>query len=811
MILNYFIIALRNIYKRKFISFINAVGLSISIAFCALIFLFIQDENSFDQFHTNKSEIYRIEELSYDQWSSSSEGTFEKSAYLQTPLIPTIKEEISQVTLGTRYNQNEECIVRMGDKIFEETITFVDSDFFRMFSFELLQGNIEKLFEQKFSVVITPRIARKFFSREDVLNEWLEVTINGVSKTYLITGVISANPANSSITYDLLMPQENRPYYESNMDRWSSFNSPGFIQLQAESSLEDLKTGLDAIEDKYFAESIQKWKSNSGLPDDLDPFSYEFSPITEIHLDTDVEWQQRSDPQYAYILTGIGILILLIACINYVSLSLSTSVSRQTEVGIRKAVGAFRNQLFAQFTLESIVLAVISMFIGLGLMAIALPYFNEFTDKEISLDLIRSLQVLGVGLVVSVIIGFVSGGYPALFLSSYRPALVLKAGKNSKLKARFTMPLVLIQFSLSALLIICSIIMFRQMQYVTSKDLGYDADQIVVIPTQMGFNTESDRLVEAFRQTVASDTEILDVAGTTMSFNRGWSRYGYMIDGEEKFAYVYGIDQQYLPLLNIEFVEGRNFDINNAADRNAVIVNEALVKDMGWTSPLDEYLNWQEDSIGMGDRVIGVLKDYHFLSLEEDIHPMFLSINTENVGHLTEIMVKLKAGNIPVGIDRLRAGWNRLVQDKPFSYSFLDDNVAEQYAAYERWMSIMSLATIFAIVISCLGLYGLSGINAMNRTKEIGIRKVMGAETWQIFVLLNRKFVWLAIGSFAIAAPLSWYFMNRWLDSFTFAIPISWDIFALSILIGLAVALGTVSYHAIRAANKNPADTLKYE
>ena len=729
MFSNYLTIAIRNLYKRKFISFVNAFGLSISIAFCLLIFLFINDERSFDRFHKNASSIFRLEENSYNQWVDSDEITFKKSAYLQTPLIPVIKEEIPQVRYGTRYNQNDECIVQSGQTAFEETVTFVDADFFHIFSFELLQGNIDHVFDDPYSAVITPALAQKVFNRTDVLDESIDLTINGKTENYRITGIIQAHPSNSSITYDILIPQTQRPFYENNMERWNSFNSPSFVMLEDGASLEAFQANLNSLEEKYLAENINQWKVNSGLPDDMDPFSYEFTNIRDVHLNTEVEWQLRSDPQYSYILGGIGLLILIIACINYISLSRSTAVSRQTEVGVRKAVGAHQKQLFIQFTIESILLASISMLIGLVIVTLFLPNFNEFTNKVIKLDFSLFTQVFLMSVLISVAVGFLSGVYPAIFLSSYRPVRVLKSNKTSRLKAGFTIPLVLIQFCLSAMLIICSLVMFRQMKFITTKDLGYNADQIIVIPTQMGFSEESDRAVAKLRQAISGEPEFLGIAGTTMSFNRGWSRYGYTIDEEEKFAYVYGVDYEYLPLLDIEFAEGRNFDENNPADSNAIIVNEALVRDMGWDNPLQEYLNWQEDSLGQGDRIIGVAKDYHFLSLENDIHPMFLSINTQRIGHLTEIMVKLQAGNIPQGIEKLRDKWQRVIPDKPFTYTFLDDNVASQYESYQRWMKIMGLATFFAIMISCLGLFGLSGINAVNRTKEIGIRKVMEAGT----------------------------------------------------------------------------------
>jgi putative ABC transport system permease protein len=349
------------------------------------------------------------------------------------------------------------------------------------------------------------------------------------------------------------------------------------------------------------------------------------------------------------------------------------------------------------------------------------------------------------------------------------------------------------------------------MNYVTTKDLGYSQDQILVIPTQTGWNAEADKVVERFRARSLQEPTIVSVGGTSSSFNQGYSRYGYKIKEEQKSAYVYAADPFYIPTLEIQIVQGRNFDPNMASDTMGVIVNEALVRDMKWTDPLNEYLNWREDTVGLGDKVIGVVKDYHFLSLERDFEPMFLSMNKAQVGYLTTLMVKISSENLPEGIERVKSIWKEVNPNKPFDYTFLDEDVAKQYDVYKRWMSIMGLATAFAIIISCLGLFGLAGINAINRTKEIGIRKVMGANLSHIFVLLNRQFVWLAIIAFAVGVPFSWWAMNKWLEDFKFKITMGWELFAISILAGLVVALLTVSYHAIKAALVNPAETLKYE
>ena len=353
--------------------------------------------------------------------------------------------------------------------------------------------------------------------------------------------------------------------------------------------------------------------------------------------------------------------------------------------------------------------------------------------------------------------------------------------------------------------------MYRQMNYITTKDLGYSKEQIMVIPTHAGWTIEADRSVQRFRERAQQEPLIESVAGTSSSFNQGYSRYGYKIKDEQKSAYVYAADPYYIPTMKIELVQGRNFDLDIPSDSSGVIVNESLVRDMKWTDPLNEYLNWKEDSVGLGSPVIGVVKDYHFLSLEQSYEPMFLSMNKSNVGYLTTMLVKVSSQDLPASVEKVKSIWKELNPNKPFDYSFLDEDVAKQYASYQRWMNIMSMATGFAILISCLGLFGLSGINAVNRTKEIGIRKVMGAELSTIFILLNRQYIGLSLIAYALAIPFSWWVMNKWLDDFQFKVTMGWELFTVSVLVGIVIALFTVSYHAIKAAFVNPAETLKYE
>lgn len=809
MIGNYFKVAMRNIAKRKLYSFINAVGLSIGIAFSVLIYLYIQDEKSFDRFHANKENIFRLNEARYSvQAAQKGENPIQRSAYLSLPLGQALKDEVPEVQYLTRFRGGQ-AVFRYREKVFTEGLTYVEADFFRMFSFPLISGSTDRLFNDKHEVVLTPEIAEKYFGDEDPVGKTVTLDWQG-EKQFTVTGIIEAPPANSSLSYKILVPYENHPSYERNLQQWANFSHPTFVQFHSGASVAGLKVKADTLIKKYMGDMIERRRKEINIPAEFPVFELTYTNLADIHLDTEVSWEKVSDPKYSWILGGIALLILVIAAINYISLALTTSASRKTEVGIRKVAGAQRKQLVAQFGLESVVLAMISMIIGLGLVVLFLPSFNEFTGKGIALTSLNMLLVTGTSLAITLLVGILAGCYPALFLSGFLPVAVLKGSSTSKMKAGFTKPLVVFQFFLSASMIISSVIMYRQMEFIASKDLGYDKEHVMVISTQAG-GEEADKAVELFRNKMSTEPSVVSVSGTSSSFNRGWSQHGYEINGEIRWAYIYRVDPEYISLLSLKLKEGRNFDTRMASDGNAVIINEALARDMGWDNPLEEHLNWREDTLGLGAQVIGVLGDYHFLSLERNIEPMFLTMDKEKAGHLNTMMVKLSPGNISPKIEKVRSAWTELYPDKPFDYSFMDEDVANQYKSYKRWMSITALSTFFAIFIACLGLFGLAGINAVNRTKEIGIRKVMGAELSHIFVLLNKQFVWLAVIAFLLAAPLSWYFMNKWLASFKYAISISWELFALSMLGGLVLALLTVSYHAIKASLVNPAETLKYE
>lgn len=801
MLPNYVKTAGRNMGKRKLLSFINAFGLSIGIAFCILIYLFIRDELSYDQFHVNKDHIYRLEEKSYF-WKPNKDDSYEYTAYLQAGLGPKVKEEIPQVKYMTRFNSGAPAEVTYGDKTFSEKIAFIDPDFFQMFSFPVLAGTKEEFLTDRYHVVITQEMAKKYFGKEEPVGKVLSVDYVGI-KEYKVVGVIANAPKNSSLKYGLLVSQENMSGYQKMMESWRNFSTPTFLQLYSNA---DLATFQDNM--KKLGMELNQRRKEFSLPDDQTLGEYQFTNLKNIHLNTRVSWQGTGDPQYSFILSGIAILILVIACINYISLALTAYATRKTEVGVRKVIGAHRGQLIKQFLFESVLLTLISTFISLVLVLLFLPSFNEFTKKDILLSWPVIIDMIVFGLGIAVMVGLISGCYPAFFLSGFKPALVLKGGFTSKLKAGFTQPLVVLQFAMSAFLIISSVIMYRQMEYITTKDLGYDQEHVIVFNTQAESIDQSNKLMQQLRNRLLQQPEVVSVTGTNASFNRGGHSRGFIIDGEMEMVYVYTVDPYYLQTLDISLTQGRNFNENNPSDSNAIIVNETLVADFRWNDPLNEYLSWKKDSLSQDYRIIGVAKDYHFRSLEMEIGPVILTMSED---HLFNVLVKLHPGDLSASVEKVQAVWSELYPDKPFDYRFLDQDIARQYEAYQRWMKITGLSTLFAILISCLGLFGLAGINALNRTKEIGIRKVFGAKLSTIIYLLNKQYVVLAIIAFAIATPLSWHVMHQWMANFQYGISISWHIFVLSMVGGLLIALLTVSYHAIKSASINPTETLKYE
>lgn len=818
MIKNYIKIALRNLRKQKIYSLINIIGLTLGITCCIIIYLFIQDEFSYDRFHENAENLYRVEQLRYQKLKSEIDPTpffdarlpegMSKSPWLPLPLGPAISNKFPEIEGVVRADESN-YVIRNETRSFEQDILLVDPSFFEIFTFPLIKGSPETVLSDPNNIVLTPETARKFFGDEDPMGKTLVANIQNSEKAFTVTGIAKTPPSNSSLPFTMVARIENKPFYDFNIERWSSFNTPLFIELTPGADVKQFEAKLNEFAAERYAESWQGSRDRLGLPEDATVAEFIISPITGIHLDAAAEWPGVSNPLYSYILGAIAVLILIIACINYITLALARSSGRAREVGIRKASGAHRGQIALQFWGETQLLTLFAMITGVCLAELALPFFNELAGKSLSVSYYADSGFLGILLGITFITGLIAGSYPALILSRFQPVKVLKGISTFQFKPRLTKALLVVQYSLSIFLIISALIMFRQLDYVTGKELGYNEEQVVFIPTFTGWNEEGTQLMERYRNELIGLGGVKNVSGMAPAFTKGSNVYGFGVDGEVKESFIYYVDEQLINTLGIELLAGRNFSEDRTADATeSIIVNQALVESMGWEEPVGQLLPWKGEE--NPSSVIGVVRNFHFQSMESEIQPMLFHMDPEQ-GGVAEIAVKIEQGMIAETLPKLEATWGEVAPFTPFNYWFLDDAVAHQYEQYRRWLSIMGVSTFMAILIACLGLFGLAGLTAINKTKEIGIRKVLGAGISQIMLLLNKDIVKLIVLSMLLAAPVSWYIMEQWLSDFAYRIDIGAGVFLVSAVTSLVIAILTVSYHSVKAATVNPVESLRSE
>lgn len=816
MLRNYFKIAFRNFRKQKLYSFINVFGLAVGIAFCLMVYLFIQQEISFDRFHVNADHLYRMHAVEYKEsggkveqnWLGESKPKgLDRHVYLPMPLGPSLKVQFPEIHQYSRFTADG-GIVSYENKIHSEYFHFVDSNFLEMFSFPLMVGNPFLALATKDKIVLSEEMAVKYFGTQDPIGKTLEVSIFGEKGKFIVGGVTKKLPDNSSIEFDFLLRIEAQPYYKKNLERWSSFNTTIFLELAASTNFEAFNEKLQTFTQDRFAQTIERSRTNRKLKAEDKVLELGYLPITAIHLENTIGWQNTGSRMNIFILSGIALLILVMACLNYISLAVTSASGRMLEVGIRKVLGSSRSQLARLFWIEAQILVIVALVLALGLIVFFLPVFNEFVERQLELDVLNNWPIL-LGIVgVVLLTGFIAGGYPAVFISKFKPVQVLKGNQTYRFNPRFTRAIVVTQFALSVFLIISAITMQQQMRFINEKDLGYNKEQVLVLRTGTGWDNEGERLLEKMKEELKDTDQIKSISGTDNSFNRGFNIYGYEMKNERHTAFIYRVDHDYIKTLGMELVDGRDFSKAIITDNTeAIIINEALAKDVQLENPVGENIPWRKDAV---NKVVGVVKDFHVLGLNQPIKPALLHLNKEE-GKIMCILVKISPENIPQTIRNIESTWKKIASSQPFKYSFLDEDVADQYNTYVKWTKIVTTSTLFAILIACLGLFGLAGIMAMNKTKEIGVRKVLGAGVYHILTLLNKDLVKLAIIAVLLAAPVSWYIMNQWLDNFEFKITMGWSAFFVGAILCLFIALLTVSYHTIKAAIANPIDSIRYE
>lgn len=805
MVSNYLKIAVRNLIKHKGYSFINIFGLAVGMACCILIMLYVQDELSYDRYHEKSDRIYRLSR----QWTNQDGKISLHLGHVAPPFGPLIRNDFPETVLeSVRFLRPGTLLLSQGDTHFQETrFFFVDSTVFSVFSWELLRGDPATALAEPNMIVLTESMAKKYFGNEDPMGKVLRVNQTNDVK---ITGILKDVPPNSHFKADFLCSFASfaNAVGRQNLERnWGSNNFATYILVPERFDPVGFAALLPAFIDKYMGLGPAGQRPSQGTQLNL-------WPLTSIHLHSnlDSEVEPNSSITYIYIYSAVALFVLLIACFNFMNLSTAQASRRAKEVGMRKVLGAHKQLLIRQFLGESILLSFLALVLAVLVVHLALPWFNSFVGKELVMNYAGNVVELLLLLGIAGLVGIVAGSYPAFFLSAFQPAEVLKGEtKSGKSGLAFRSVLVVSQFAISITLIVSMGIVFDQLEFVRKKNLGFDKEMVVYLPT----STQIRQQFISLRDQLLAQPGITDVtissrvpSGRLLDSQGGTAEVGSeMQQITTRIADIH-VDHNFMKTYKISFAAGRDFDINLASDSTeAFLLNEASVSAIGWKSA-EEAIGKKFQYGGRSGKIIGVVKDFHFESLHQKIAPIVFIINP---GRFNNVSIRVAAGHLEKTLDFLKERWQFLRPNSPFVPQFVDEQFNIQYRSEERLGQVFGLFSGLAVVIACLGLLGLASFIAQQRTKEIGVRKVLGASVAGIVFQLTRQFTRLVLIANLIAWPLAYYGMTKWLDGFAYATDISFMSFLLAGILALAIAVATISYQAIRAARANPVNALKYE
>jgi len=806
MIKNYLRSVFRNIKRNPFISFINIFGLTVGLTCCLLILTYIINERSYDKFNKNSEDIYRVTRIFY---SAPNVESLHLSSIAPafgprlTAAFPDIKEMTRTLPAGT-------SSFRYKEKLFNEQNTFfADQNFFDFFTVPGLKGDVHKALTEPYSAMLTPEIAKKYFGSDDPINK--EIILGGNKHAFKITGIFSPLPVNSHMHPDILVSfstlNDSTVYGEKQLA--TSFGNNAFytyLMFSKNDNVDRLRSQLPVFLDKYCAAL--------GAPANLkvhNTTSLTLQKLTDIHLTShlDDEIEENGSSTRVYIFSAIALFILLIACINYMNLSTARSALRAKEIGIRKVVGAQRKEIIAQFLSESVIVTYISLLIAFGLTVLLLPAINNMSGLQLSVNSLLNWSVLLPVLLLPCIVGLISGIYPALFMSSFIPVKVLKGlFKVQTSTFSFRKVLVVLQFSVSIVLIVATVVVFKQLQYIQDKDLGIDKDHVLT----MQYDGALGKSFYAFKADLLRNPNIENVGRSSRipsgrllddqsaSVLEGGSFQPLKVDLKQ-----ISVDEGFIPTFGVKMAAGRNFSHDIQTDSNKYIINETTVKTLGWGTP-EKALNKQIKYGNVTGNVIGVMKDFHFESLHQPIVPMILLL--QPYGRLS---IKISGHNVQSSVSLIRDTWQHYLPTVPFDFSFLDKRFDELYHSEQQQGTLFTIFACIAIFIACLGLFGLSAFTITQRVKEIGVRKVLGASVPQIVTELSKDFLLLVLIAAAVAIPVAVYAMDKWLGTFASRIALSWWILAAAGAIALIIAFVTISFQSIKAALANPVKSLRSE
>ena len=804
MLKNYFTISIRNIRKRKFFASINILGMTAGITACLLIALYVIDEFSYDRFHANADRIYQVG--LHNKFSERDMRTTSTCP----PLADAMMSEIPEVESTLRFHRWGKPVFRYGDKAFtEDKVVFTESNFFDFFSFRLISGNAKTALKDPNSVVLTEKTARKYFGDENPLEKLILMGEGEYQVPYKVTGVAADCPNNSHFSFNVLISAAGPDNYFK-VNAWLNSGVFTYFLLRKNTSVADVEKKFESIVTKYVAPEVQQFLGNS-----LDQFRksggvyrYYTTKITDIHLrsTSQIDIEPGGSMMYIYVFGGIGIFIVAIACTNFMNLSTAQSAGRAKEVGLRKTLGSLRSQMIGQFLAESILYSLVAVALAVVLCYFLLPTFNMLSGKELSvINLLDIKFILGVGLML-LIVGLLAGSYPAFYLTSFSAVEVLKGKVTPGLKSKgIRSTLVVFQFAISIFLIIVTSVVYTQINFMQQLQMGMDKKNVLVIEAgqRLGKNGE------AFRNALVQQAGISKVSFTVNKFPGVYSP-GVMRSarsGGDHFVGIYRADFDFQDVLKFQMKDGRYFSKDFPSDSTAVVINEAAAKEFGFDKTEGQEILHSPNGTYVPAHVIGIMKDFNFESYRDKVRPLAIFPYPFSVGNL---MVRYE-GNAKTVLDNATKLWKEYAGSEPFEYNFMDENFDKLFRSEERIGQVLSVFSGLAIFIACLGLFALAAFTAEQRTKEIGIRKVMGASVRSLSMTLTKEFIMLVFISFLPAATIGWWVSSQWLSGFAYRVDINLFIFLIAGVSAVAIAWLTVGYQSIKAARANPVDSLRHE
>lgn len=799
MLKNYLAITWRNIRQSPLYAFINIFSLAIGLACCIAIYLFIADERSFDAFHSKKDNIYRLDEV------QNFTGTKTQKVALSMPgMAPALKDEFPEVSLIARFWNRGKNLVENGEqKIQVENCAYVDSTFLDIFDFELIEGDRQTVLDQPYTVAVTEETALKFFP--DVSK-----AMGGLLKLrdheYKITGILSNVPENSHLKFNMLlsMPSVTRENPQFN-DRWGSNFLNTYMVLNPEANIKSMEERFPAFMSRHMDD-----------PKINDYYKLFLQKLEDVHLaSTDIEHDynnyRKFNGDYLDVFSIVGVFILLIAAVNFMNLTTARSSHRWKEIGVRKTVGAKKLQLFNQFIFESTTLAFLALTVGLALNFLFVPMLNELIGRKLSVLTFLSIpQNIGFIIVLTVGLGILTGIYPAFYMTSFNMSRVLKGGGKGEGRSLFRSGLVVVQFGLALAMIVSTFIVLQQLSYMKNKDIGFNKDQMMLVE----LNNEANQKFEVIKTELLKSKLIQGVTASGQRLGNNFHQWGFKVKADTGIMRMtpsnVNVEYDFLKVYGIKIKEGRGFDKNNIRDKGfAFVINDALAKELGIKNIIGTEVGhgwYADDTLGT---VIGVTEDFNFNSLHHKVNTLSMVVHPD--WGYDELSVKIDGANVEESIAYVKKVWDQNVSNFPFSYTFLDEHFQVLYRSDQQMSSVVTIMATLAILISCMGLFGLAAITTERKTKEIGIRKALGASESQITYLLSKNFTFLVILSFVLASPVTYWLLSQWLEGFAFRIEINPLYFVLGGVVALLIALGTISFHTIRSARANPVKALRYE